>query len=289
MMPQPFLERSAVLERVALCALVALSAGCATRRLAGKDLDRVVRPAYISRIEEGAGPKSLVFREDGSYGEKLKKLETREADRRLHVKLTQAVTRFEVSERLRTTTLNLLPREKPWTSTVNPAQVATALESFLVEEVPANPPDYDLLKPLGADAVVEFVVEEYGIKSADGKAGAYIEGYGRMFELESRDELWRRPFHYDQVNDGTANLDPFRVGKEPELFRLALTTLLDKISADFAKDLSPPDRRGGPALSSGPEQTAPDSTNTTGAPARAPLPASGSDELAPGELPSPDP
>lgn len=277
---------------VFLSVLVFLS-GCATHRLSGGDLDKVVQPAFISRIELEAGPKSLVFREDEAYGDKLKKLEPKEADRRLQAKLMKAVTRFEISERLRVSTIHQLPQEQPWTNTVDPARVASALESFLVEEVPANAPDYDLLLPLGADAVVEFVIEDYGMRSDKGHAGAYVKGYGRMFRLSGRREIWRRPFHVDQIETGAPHLDPFKVGKDPDLFREALTSLLDVVSERFAQDLSPKDRRGGPpppeSEQGGPDIHAPsDSTNRTGR-ENEPSPRKPDPELPAGELPDPDP
>ncbi len=267
-----------------LLVLLVLVTGCASQRLSGASLDRVARPAFISRIEEQAGPKSLVFREDDAYGDKLKKLEPKEADRRLQVKLANAVTRFEISERLRVNTFSQLPRERPWTSTLDPARVATVLESFLVEEVPANAPDYDLLAPLGADAVVEFVIQDYGMRSDDGRAGAYIKGYGRMFMLDGRSEVWRRPFEVDQVAAGTEHLDPFQVGKTPELFRQAILTMLDEVSARFVQDLSPRDRQGGATLpeTPAPGETAPDGAEKVREPAKPAEP-----DLAPGELPDP--
>lgn len=268
--------------------LMAFLSGCATTRLSGADLDRVMQPAFISRIEEDAGPKSRVFREDGAYGDKLKKLEPKEADRRLQAKLSKAVTRFEISERLRVGTINRLPQERPWTNIVDPARVATALESFLVEEVPANAPDYDLLVPLGVDTVVEFVIEDYGMRSDNGHAGAYVKGYGRMFRLAGRSELWRRPFEADQIDQGAPHLDPFKVGKDPDLFRQAITELLDGVSEQFVKDLTPKDRRGGPPLPEGAEQSAPDSTNRTGRENQQP-PQKPDPELPAGELPDPDP
>ncbi|MHA7631069.1 hypothetical protein [Corallococcus sp. M7] len=267
--------------------LVAFTAGCASQRLSGADLDRVQRPAFISRIEDGAGPKSKVFQEDSAYSDKLKKLEPKEADRRLTVKLQQAVTRFELSERLRVTTLSRLPEEAPWTDAVDPARVASALESFLVEEVPANAPDYDLMAPLGADTIVEFVIQDYGMRSDDGHAGAYLKGYGRMFRVDGRSELWRRPFNLDAVEQGAPHLDPFKVGKEPELFRLAMTDLLDKVADMFVKDLTPTNRKG--AAPSG--STAPDTVPSAVTPAPEPTPAPTPPErqLPPGELPDPDP
>ncbi len=238
-----------------LVALVLAFTGCVRRTVSGRDLDRTARPAFISRIEEKAGPRSTVFQDDSSYGAKLKRLDRKEADRRLQVKLVKGITRFEVSEGLRARTLAILPREAPWTNTVDPAQVASALESFLVEEVPANPPDYELLRPLGADAIVEFVVEDYGMRSDDGRAGAYIEGYGRMFFLDGG-EVWRRPFRADQVESNSPHLDPFRVAKDPNLFRQAMYSLLDGVAQQFAADLTPPDRRA-PATPPDGEEEAP--------------------------------
>ncbi|WP_171438466.1 hypothetical protein [Corallococcus exercitus] len=264
--------------------LVAFTAGCASQRLSGADLDRVQRPAFISRIEDGAGPKSRVFQEDSAYSDKLKKLEPKEADRRLTVKLQQAVTRFELSERLRVTTLSRLPEEAPWTDTVDPARVASALESFLVEEVPANAPDYDLMAPLGADTVVEFVIQDFGMRSEDGHAGAYLKGYGRMFRLDGRSELWRRPFDLDAVEQKAPHLDPFKVGKEPELFRLAMTELLDKVADMFVKDLTPANRKGAAPAGS----TTPDTVPSAVTPAPAPAPTPPERQLPPGELPDPD-
>ncbi|WP_171439531.1 hypothetical protein [Myxococcus xanthus] len=266
-----------------------LASGCASQRLAGADLDRVQRPAFISRIEDGAGPKSHVFREDSAYRNKLKKLEPVEADRRLTVKLLQAVTRFEISERLRVTTLSQLPREFPWTHVVDPARVASVLESFLVEEVPANAPDYDLVASLGADTIVEFVIQDYGMRSEDGRAGAYLRGYGRMFTLDGRTEVWRRPFAMDQVAEGKEHLDPFKVGKDPSLFRAAMTSMLDEVARMFVKDLTPTDRGGAP-----PPRASAAASDVVPGKAGAPAPAPEAtkppeDELAPGELPDPDP
>ena len=251
----------------ALAVLFLALAGCAHQPLAGADLDRVRKPAFIARIEENAGPRSNVFRDDSTYGGKLKKLEPKEADRRLQLKLDRGVTekgddghehtvvssitRFEVADQLRASTLGFLPRERPWTNVIDPAAVASALESFLVEEVPANAPDYELLKPLGADAVIEFVVEEYGMRSDEGRGGAYVVGYGRMFFLEGGGNVWYRSFRADEVDSKQPHVDPFKVAKNPALFREHMTTLLKAVSQQFSKDLQPPDRHGGASLPEG--------------------------------------
>jgi hypothetical protein len=213
--------------------------GCAHQKLSSGDLSRAQRPAFLSWIADAAGPKARVFREDSAYEAKLKRLDANEADRRLQVKLAKAMTRFETSDRLRAVALGNLPKEPPWSNAVDPAKVASALESFLVEEVPANPPDYELLKPLGADSVVEFVIEDYGMKSSSGRAGAYLAGYGRMFMLGGS-QVWRESFQVE--NQSSPGLDPFKVGQDPQLFRTELAALLDSVGLQFARDLNPEGR-----------------------------------------------
>ncbi len=244
-------------------ALAVLALGCAHKPLSGSELDGVQRPAIFARIEEGAGPKSHVFRDDGSYAPKLRKLDAKEADRRLAAKLAggatdpktgqvtaRSITRFEVADTLRAQTLAFLPQELPWTRAVNPAEVASALEAFLVEEVPANPPDYEKLVPLGVDWVVEIVVEEYGMRSEKGRAGTYVVGFARMFRVDGGEAYFRR-FFSDDVKAGLEHLEPFAVAKNPMLFRERLRQMLIAISEQLSKDLNPPDRRGGPPLPAG--------------------------------------
>jgi hypothetical protein len=265
---------------IALCALVS---SCAYQPLSSASLDRAVRPAFISRIEDGAGPRAKVFRDDGAYALKLKKLDAKEADRRLQVKLQRGITRFEIAERLRVLTFAGLPQERPWVSTIEAAQVATLLQSFLVEEVPANPPEYDALKRLGADSVVEIVVEEYGMRSKAGKAGSYIKGYARMFLLRnSHEEIFRSAFLADALDSGAKHLDPFVVGQDQDIYRRQMQELIDGISKKLAVQLSPPRPR---RASDAPSEKAP------APPALEPLPpeAPPADELPPGELPPPDP
>jgi len=252
-------------------ALAICLARCAHQRLSPGDLDRVSHPAFVSRIEEGAGPKSRVFADDGSYREKLNRLEPVEADRRLRLKLGQGIGRFEVSDRLRAVTLANLPRERPWTQTVDPVAVATVLQSFLVEEVPANPPDYDLLRPLNADAVVEFVVREYGMRSTGGHGGAYASGYGRLFFLGGG-EIWRSSFSLDQISLGEPSLDPFEVAKHPEDFREALSRLLDQAAVQFAKELNPLERRVQPGSPSPTPKSPPKGQDDTLNPPEQPQP-----------------
>jgi hypothetical protein len=258
-----------------------LLTGCAHKPLSSSALDRVVQPAFISRIEEGAGPRSEVFRQDGTYRPKLKRLDPREADRRLAVKLAGGMSRFELADRLRASTRAQLPQDIPWIHTLDPADVARVLQSFLVDEVPANPPDYGLVGELGADVIVEFVIQEYGMRSRGGKAGAYMIGYGRMFRVDGG-ELWRRRFKVDTLQAGTPGVDPFRVAKSPELWRTLMRSMLDGVAQQFAADLNPPRREVLPARATGPRK-APARKGEEQAPRKFTR-----DELAPGELPDPD-
>lgn len=265
--------------RALLVSLAVLGAACAHQPLSGGDLDRVMRPAFVSRIEEGAGPKANVFRDDPTYSARLKRLDPKEADRRLQVKLA-TVSRFEISDRFRASTLAHLPKERPWTDVMDPVRVGRQLESFLVEEVPANPPDYDLLKPIGADSVVEFVIEEYGMRSEQGRGGVFIRGYGRMFFIGGS-QIWKRAFDADGIRENRTALDPFKVAKDPDLFRNEMAALVDEQTRVFAKDLNPSNRKGGAPLPQGAEEieSPADSTNKTGAQPSESAPASGGETV----------
>lgn len=260
--------------RLGSFSLLLLLAACAHNQLSASELNQVERPAFIARIEENAGPHSTVFREDSSYSEKLKKLDPKEADRRLADKLTNGlrdpksgqriinpITRFEIADSLRAETLSHLSKTPPWSQVVNPADVASVLESFLVDEVPANAPDYDRLKPLGADAIVELVVEDFGMRSENGRAGLVLAGYARLFFVNGGEVYYRR-FVSDEVKAGLDHLDPFLVAKNPTLFRTRLRAMIAVIGKQLALDLSPSDRAPAPKTT----------TPAPEAPAKTPVP-----------------
>jgi len=233
--------------------------GCAHSPLSPSALDDTRVVAFIARIQDQAGPRCQVF-SDGAYKDKLKKLEPAEADRRLGNALTvgsfnkkkgkdgkeygepvleaQTISRFEIADSLRSNTLAQLPPETPWSDVVHPVQVARVLESFLVNEVPANAPDYERLAALGADTVVEIVVEEFGMRSTGGKAGAYLVGFARMFRVNGG-ELYRRSFYSDDLSAGLDHLDPFAVRRDAQLFAARIKQMVAAISTQIAEDLSP--------------------------------------------------
>jgi hypothetical protein len=155
------------------------------------------------------------------------------------VKLVRAVSRFQLSDGLRSALLALLPQVAPWTQSVPPAEVASLLESFLVEEVPANPPDYNLLRGLGADCVLELVVEDYGMRSENGRAHAFLKGHARLFRIGQPD-LWERHFERSLVGATNPILDPFEVAKDGELFRDAMGGLIESVAEELAESLRTP-------------------------------------------------
>lgn len=241
-----------------LVVLAVALAGCAHKPLSAASLDETKSIAFIARIEDEAGPKSNVFRADGAYKDRLKRLDEKEGDRRLGNALTvgsleksksgeyevthRTISRFEIADSLRSNTLAQLPKHSPWSEVVQPVAVARVLESFLVHEVPANAPDYERLAALGADTIMEIVVEEYGMRSEKGKAGVYLVGFARMFRINGP-ELYHRRFYSDDLNAGLEGLDPFAVRKNTELFAARIKQMVLAISTQVAKDLTPAERR----------------------------------------------
>ena len=221
-------------------------AGCAHANLEGSDLDKVQHPAFVSRVADEAGPRVNVYRSDSAQAAKLNGTSPDDADRKLEESLKPVLSRFEAAERLRSHVHAAIQSEKPWSQAVPPSQVASALETFLVQEVPGNPPDYGRLKPLGADSVVEFVIEEYGMRTEKGVTQTWVRGSGRMFRLGDGGELWRSGFSGSSTEAGLQPLDPASVSANPRAFHEQMVAVLDSVSVRLARQLSPTNRAGGP-------------------------------------------
>jgi hypothetical protein len=196
-----------------------------------------------------------VFRDDSSYRGQLqpRHIDDKEADRRLAAVLTSGtfekdkegkhlkaatLTRFALADSLRSHLLASLPRSRPWTRAANPSDVARAFESFLVQEVPANAPDYHRLTELGVDTVVEVVVESYGMRSDKGRAGLYLVGTARMFRIDGP-ELYHRHFYSDDLDAGSPHLDPFLVARNATLFADRMQPIITAVAEQIARDLTP--------------------------------------------------
>jgi hypothetical protein len=218
---------------------------CAHATLDGSDLDRVQHPAFVSRVADEAGPRVSVYRSDSTQASKLGGASPEDADKKLEESLRPALSRFEAAERLRSHTYAAIQTEKPWSQAVPPSQVATAMETLLVQEVPAPPPDYGRLRPLGADSVVEFVIEEYGVRTEKGVPQTWVRGTGRMFRLGDGGEMWRSSFAGNSTEAGLPPLDPGVLATDPRPFHEQMVAVLDSVSVQLARQLSPTNRAGG--------------------------------------------
>ncbi len=248
--------------------MAAIVSGCAAHLPSPAALDETKQVAFIARITDSAGPHSTVFRDDSSYKDKLKRLSPEEADRRLGNALTvgstdkngelvaRTISRFEFADSLRSNTLALLPKVNPWTRVVHAVKVARVLESLLVHEVPANAPDYERRRALGADTVVEIVIEDYGMRSQNGVAGVYVLGFARMFRIDGS-ELYRRSFISDDLHAGLPHLDPFEVRKNAELFAARIRQVVTGVAEQVAKDLTPARRTAETSDGAAPPQETP--------------------------------
>lgn len=256
-----------------LCLGALATLGCSHAQLSGAELDRVQRPAYVGRVAEGAGPQAR-----GAGPE--------QSEAQLVSAMNAAIGKFEVSERLRSQLSVALKDEKPWSNAVPASRVASVLETFLVERVPAVPPDFDRLKSTGADAVVELVVESYGLQPVGSTAQAYVRGYARMFLLGNGSELWRGTFLRTATAQGLSTLDAAGVLENAAPYGDQVRALLDGAALQLAAELTPPDRRAGrqtPANGMSAPTDGPTKTEDEAGKTRAPPP----DLTPPAQLPSP--
>ncbi len=102
-----------------------------------------------------------------------------------------------------------------------------------------TPPDYARLKPLGADSVVEFVIEEFGVRTEKGVPQTWVSGKGRMFRLSDGGELWRSGFSGNSAEAGLPPLDPSALAANPRPFKEQMVAVLDAVSFRLARQLSP--------------------------------------------------
>ncbi len=208
---------------LSLTLLALTAAGCAHSPLTADEVQRVQRPAFVSRV--WGEPEVRVSGLDR---------ETRSA---VESSLRGRVGRFEVAERLRAFTVARLPQRRPWSAAVPPAQVAGLLQSFLVEEAGRRKPDYGPLAEAGADSVVELVIESYGLHGAAAKSGVFLEGHARLQTL-SGGQLYRRNFRADGLASNLPTLDARALAQNPDAFRTQLNRLLEGVAAQLAEDLS---------------------------------------------------
>lgn len=260
-----------------------LLTACGHVPLSNSELNTVARPAFVARLELDAGPRSTVFRDLSSQASRLQGLAPAEGDRRLAAKLAEGATPFEVGERLRVGVVTRLPQEAPWTYTVPAGEVSGVLQSLLVEEQPQSRPDVRQLERLGADTLIELVVDRYGMRGEGGAPGIYLSGRARMSRLSSGSTYYARRFSFRMPSSEEFPLDPLAIAQQPRLFGEALARLLDRAAEQIAADLQPNGRTAGARRAPGaPVPSLDDPSDSLERPDRLPPP-----ELPDGELPPP--
>jgi len=208
----------------------------------------------VARVADG--PHARVFREDPAWHARLaeRSLEDAEGDRRLALALEKGtfeklpdggkrlvahtMSRFELAETLRAAVVGGLPARQPWISMASPQDVARELESYLVQDASGANPDYQRLKGLGVDAVLEVLVEDYGLRSEQGRAGAFLVGSARLFRPDGG-TLYLRRFVSDEVTFQLESADPFAVARDASLFARRLEPILAAVAQQILGDLGP--------------------------------------------------
>ncbi|MCL2625237.1 MAG: hypothetical protein FWD46_00255 [Cystobacterineae bacterium] len=222
-----------------VAAVALLGMGCAHKSLDVAALNTVQKPAFVGRILKNAGPKATVFTDDNSFREGLKKLAPAEGNRRMAARMLKGLPHYELSDGLRARTMLHLGEVAPFRDAADPSQVARALGIFLTQDEADAEPNYPTLASLNVDSVVELVIEEYGIRSAQGKLRFWVSGHGRMFRLQGGSVLWKRSFYAEEEASSLPVLDPFVMAKDSTLYRTRIHWVLDTVAQKLAEDLSP--------------------------------------------------
>ncbi|MCL2179030.1 MAG: hypothetical protein FWC28_02950 [Proteobacteria bacterium] len=220
-------------------AVALLGMGCAHKSLDVATLSTIQKPAFVGRILKDAGPKATVFTDDNSFREGLKKLEPAEGNRRMAARMLKGLPHYELSDGLRARTMLRLGTTTPFQNAADPSQVARTLGIFLTQDEADSEPNYQALSQLNVDSIIEFVIEEYGIRSAQGKLRFWVSGHGRMFRLQGGGTLWKRSFYAEEEASTLPTIDPFVMAKDSSLYRNRIHWVLDTVAQKFAEDLSP--------------------------------------------------
>ncbi|MCL2012631.1 MAG: hypothetical protein FWG75_07600 [Cystobacterineae bacterium] len=217
-------------------AVALLGASCAHKSLDAAALESIQKPAFVGRISKNAGPKATVFTDDNTFREGLKRLEPAEGNRRMAARMLRGLPHYELSDGLRARTMLRLEQVAPFKDAAEPSKVARSLGIFLMQDEADVEPDYKRLLAMDVDSIVEMVIEEYGIRSAQGKVRFWVRGYGRMFRLKNGSLLWKRSFHAEEEESSLPVVDPFVLAREPSLYRNRIHWVLDTVAQKLSED-----------------------------------------------------
>lgn len=214
------------------------------------------RVAIVSRLERG--PSVRFARVDAAAAALVSGArDAAAADDQIAAALARRMGRFELTERLRGELVRRLPERPPFTDVVPPADVATALETLLVD-TGGEPPDFDSLRQLRADVALDVAIHDYGVVRREGKTGLYGRVTAHLFTLSGRATLYRRSLEIDDLRDGRTDLDAAGLVRGEGGWRDALLDAVGRIAQAIAVDLGGADRTAPAPAAPKPAPSAPD-------------------------------
>lgn len=226
-------------------AALVVAASCAHMPVDKGGLDALKRPAIVARLVDPV-PKADVFQKDGSLFAKVGGKSPKAADDELARVLLKGdprngltINRYEIVDAVASKTRHYLHKQHPWSQALTAVEVARVLETFLVEDRAQGKPNYQRLRDAGADSVLEILLEEYGMRAANGRVGVYVLGTAKLMTLDGA-VLYARSFVSDETGTtAVEGTDPADVLARPPLFREHLQVVLTAISETVADDLTP--------------------------------------------------
>jgi hypothetical protein len=190
------------------------------------ELQKYRNIAVIARID--GAPSSEVGTGDGALAKTL----------------TTSMTRFVVGRRFEGGVTAQLPTGL--FQIANPTRVAEELELLLVEKGDSDL-DYEKLRKLNVDAVLEIHVNSYGLRrGAQRQVGGFSRGYAQMVTL-SGSTVWRLPFDLDESANGSASVDEAMLAKDVHYaWQQTVDRLAYAVGSLIARDLGARQERSAP-------------------------------------------
>lgn len=255
-----------VSRRLLRCAVVPLALwvpllmACPARHIEASagDLRKIRTIAILART---ADPESNLAAVDpaGAAGF-VRGAEGRAADKEIQGKLQRSMTRFVVARRFEGGVTQGLP--KGLFQLASPTRVGEALELLLVDQKDSDP-DYEKLRPLKVDAVLEVRVKELGLAkvSAQNPPGGYARGVARLVTLDGS-TVWQLPFDVDESRDRGGDVDVKAFAADfDSMWRLTVDRLASTLGEQVGRALggrtSRPAPSGAPAPTPSPQEDVP--------------------------------
>jgi hypothetical protein len=214
--------------------VVAFLSGCPKHKeLSPSSLNDLRRLAVVVRV---AGEPLVSLADSSGAVKPIDQKLSSQQDATFGAALRKQVRRKEVQERLREAVLAKLPQTPPWSTSLPAIEVATALETLLIDEG-LKPLDYDALAARGADGVLQLEIAEWGLHARQGRPGLYVKGEGKLIKIDGG-LVWGASLDFDELADPAAEAQD-AVALRDGGFRDAIIGLVGKLSDRIAAQLNP--------------------------------------------------